>query len=78
MLRRAADLSNPQRLPEKLVFHTCLHSGNQRQEAFTPLLILTCERLKYCLPREADREWYGGFDGQSWSESEPATVVVLH
>jgi SAM-dependent methyltransferase len=77
MLRRAADLSDPQRLPEKLVFHTRLEVDGHWQEAFTPLLILTCERLKYCLPREANREWYGGFGGQDWSEEEKATVVVL-
>ena len=78
MLRRAADLSDPQRLPEKLMFHTQLKAGGKKLEAFTPLLLLTCERLKYCLPREADREWYGGFGSQSWSESDSATVVVLH
>lgn len=78
MLRRAADLSDPQRLPEKLMFHTRLHADGETQEAFTPLLILTCERLRYCLPREADRDWYGGFGKQSWSENELATVVVLH
>lgn len=77
VLRRSADLSDSQRLPDKLVFHTILRTAEGQQEAFTPLLILTSERLRYCLPRDADRQWFGGFDKRPWSEDCPATVVVL-
>jgi SAM-dependent methyltransferase len=77
VLRRSADMSDAKHLPDKLVFHTVLRTAEGQQEAFTPLLILTAERLRYCLPREADRQWFGGFDKRPWSEDESATVVVL-
>lgn len=76
LLRRAADLSN-RRLPDKLVFHTILATEDGEQDAYTPLLILTTERLRNCLPRQARAEWFGGFDRRPWSADCPATVLLL-
>jgi SAM-dependent methyltransferase len=77
LLRRAADLSEKRRLPERLVFHTILRTADGEQEAFTPLLLLTRDRLSFCLPREAEVKWYGGFDRRPWGEDCPATVALL-
>ncbi len=77
LMRRMGDVSDVSHAPDKLIFRTCLSVGEERREAYTPLLILTWERLRYCLPRAADRAWYGGFDKSEWSEDAPATIVVL-
>ena len=77
LMRRLGDVSDASRAPDKLIFRTCLSVGDQQQEAYTPLLILTWERLRYCLPRAADRVWYGGFDKSEWTEDAPATIAVL-
>ncbi|MBN2082400.1 class I SAM-dependent methyltransferase [bacterium] len=78
LLRRAADLEDPDNQPDKIVFHTKLTVDGTLYEYFAPMLILTYERLRYCLPREADRVWYGGFLKEDWSEEAPATVIVLY
>lgn len=77
LMRRLGDISDPARIPDKLIFRTCLTVGDQQYEAFSPLGILTYERLRYCLPRAADRAWYGGFDKSDWREDAAATIVVL-
>ncbi len=77
MLRRATDLAEPGEAHETLVFSTQLSIGEEVHEAVTPLLVLTRERLGYCLPRTADKQWLGDFEGSEWSIDSPATVVVL-
>ena len=77
MLRRAADLENPTSPPEKLIFHTTFNAGDRKHEGYTPLLLLTAERLRFCLPRDADREWFGGFNGEAWNDEALASVIVL-
>jgi len=78
LLRRAADLEDPDSQPDKIVFHTKLTVDGTTQENYAPMLILTYDRLRYCLPREADRVWYGGFLQEDWNEDAPATVIVLN
>ena len=47
-------------------------AGLEREEA-----LLTAERLRFCLPRDADREWFGGFNGEKWDQDALASVIVL-
>jgi hypothetical protein len=77
MLRRASDLEEPSETYETLAFSTQLNAGEEVHEAVTPLLVLTRERLGYCLPRAADKQWLGDFEGSEWGIGSPATIVVL-
>jgi len=77
ILRRATDMEEPSETHETLAFSTQLSVGEEVHESMTPLLVLTRERLGYCLPRAADKQWLGDFAGSEWSIDSPATVVVL-
>lgn len=77
MLRRATDMEKPSNTHKTLAFSTQLSIGDELHEAVTPLLVLTRERLGYCLPRPADKQWLGDFEGSEWSIDSPATIVVL-
>jgi SAM-dependent methyltransferase len=77
MLRRATDMKEPSETHETLAFSTQLNVGEEVHAAVTPLLVLTRERLGYCLPRAADKQWLGDFEGSEWSIDSPATIVVL-
>lgn len=77
LMRRAADLEQTDSPPEKLIFHATLRSGNHSAESYIPQLLLTAGRLGFCLPRTADRHWYGNFEKADWHADAPATIVVL-
>jgi|GEM_PF-2144174 len=77
MMRRAADLEDPGSPPEKLIFHTRIKAGQQAGDHYNPLMLLTSDRLKFCLPRDASRTWYGDFAGAEWTDESPASIIVL-
>ena len=63
--------------PMAVEFHLALHSGGEAVRRMMPLLTLTRARLETCLPAGAKTSWYGNFDEMPWSETTPATVLVL-
>jgi SAM-dependent methyltransferase len=74
-LRRAGD--HPGRPPVKIEFKHVLRLGEQITLSGGEVLALTRRRLERLLPREAEAQWFGDFDGSPWTPTSPATIVVL-
>ena len=73
--RRAGD--KPGRVPQKVMFRHALRVDDQVSLSGGEVLVLTRKRLERLLPKDAQAQWFGDFDGADWAQAGPATIAVL-